>query len=132
MTHQEKLQLMRGHLAALGVSKAYIAPLPYRLLWRLGIDVPPPLFANAASIVVVVGSLYGLLYLGAYLLGLLTVAAIHGRDFAFESPDIFVYIGFATLLGMLIGFLEARRYRRIARDLKLPPWSVYRGATAAS
>ena len=44
MDHQAKVQAMYRHMDALGVSRSTAAPPLWRLLWRAGIEIPPPLF----------------------------------------------------------------------------------------
>src|SRR5438045_6535001 len=50
MHHAEKRRRMEAHLCALGVKPLEFAPPAYRLLWRLGIDATPPLFAGFAQL----------------------------------------------------------------------------------
>lgn len=49
MTHDEKVAFLLDDLARKGIGRYTVAPPIYRLLWRLGIEVKPPLFASFLS-----------------------------------------------------------------------------------
>ncbi|UWX03491.1 hypothetical protein H1235_10200 [Pseudoxanthomonas sp. NC8] len=62
MTDPDKLERMRKHMLALGVSPSTAAPPLWKLLWRLGIDLPPPLFMGFWHTALLMGSFFGLFW----------------------------------------------------------------------
>ena len=45
MTHREKVEYLIHDLSRRGIKPRAAAPPIYRLLWKIGVHVPPPLFA---------------------------------------------------------------------------------------
>ena len=56
MTHREKIDHLLDEMARRGVGKYIVAPPLYRLLWRVGLEVPPPLFQGFFSLFLVWGT----------------------------------------------------------------------------
>lgn len=56
MTHTQKVERMYRHMAALGVSRSTAAPPAWRVLWRMGIEAPPPLFMSFMPVALVLAS----------------------------------------------------------------------------
>lgn len=50
MNHKEKLNEMFAELPKKGINKYTFAPPIYRLLWKVGMEIPPPLFPSFTSI----------------------------------------------------------------------------------
>jgi len=70
MTREEQLETLKKS----GASKNWIAPPVHRLLWKIGVDVTPPLFATFAENVAVMGVSSGILWgvfqaISTYLIG---------------------------------------------------------------
>src|SRR5690349_12297522 len=59
MTHAEKVDAMHRHMGALGISTYTAAPPAWRLLWRLGVQAPPPLFLGFWTTAIAMGSFFG-------------------------------------------------------------------------
>jgi Family of unknown function (DUF6404) len=112
MTSFEKITFAVEELNARNVRKATATPLPYRLLWRLGFAIPPPLFQSFLGLAVFHGLLFGLL-LGAIL-------ACVDRRLAPDGATVFGTIG-----GAIFGLVMAAHFRLEARRLELPNWSEY-------
>ena len=119
MTFSEKLERMHAHLSELGLKEAAFAPPLYRLLWRLGIEVPPPLFSSFASIAMIQGALFGIGW-GA----LMWFAFWSRQNVAFPWQ---LAVAAALLAALLFGLFMAAMVRRQARRLGLPLWHEYHG-----
>jgi Family of unknown function (DUF6404) len=114
MTHEEKITYLLKDLGQKGISEYSIAPLIYRLLWRLGIEIKPPHFASFWSLAVFMGLLFGLCW------GIFMWFAIWSD----QVPSIvaFTAAGFA---GVFFGVSMATYYRWRAHKLMLPRWEEY-------
>ena len=112
MTSLEKIHLVVEELRARGVRKAVAAPLPYRLLWRTRIAIPPPLFQSFLGLLLLHGVLFGL-FMGA-------VLACADRRLA---PDGAMLLG--TVSGAIFGLVMATHFRVEARRLGLPSWEDF-------
>src|SRR5437899_11879060 len=66
MTHQEKVDHLIAELGEEGMSPYTVAPPLFRLLWALGLRVPPPLFLGFFTIALFAGFFFGL-YWGAFM-----------------------------------------------------------------
>jgi len=117
MTHREKLELMYRHFDALGISRSTSAPPAWRLLWKMGLEVPPPLFAPFLPMALATGGFFALgwgliMWLGFW-----------------ASRDMPVSIAVLSSLaaGALFGLVMAGIYRHLARRHGLPSWAEYRG-----
>ena len=116
MDEAEKRQRMAEHLSSLGVRRGAYAPPFYRALWRLGFDLPPPLFSGFLAIALPGGAFFG----AAWGLAFGALARIIGLP----VPDPFIGVtalGCGALFGLVMAFLV----RREARRLGLPRWSDY-------
>ena len=118
MTHAEKVQLMREHLGSLGISESEFAPPFYRLLWRMGIEATPPMFASFGTIAALQGVVFGVAW------GLIMWFAFLSRQ-ASASPGLAVAV--SALAGVLFGLIMAGFVRYRARKFGLPPWDRYDG-----
>ena len=66
MTHQEKVDHLIAELGKEGMSPYTVAPPLFRLLWALGLRVPPPLFLGFFTVALVAGFFFGLFW-GAFM-----------------------------------------------------------------
>lgn len=105
-------------MAILGVSKSTAAPPAWRVLWRFGVQVPPPLFCPFAPTALVLGVAFGLLW------GLLMGAILWSRQ---DTPIALMAVG-ALFAGALFGLAMTSYFRYLARRHGLPPWAEYTGA----
>jgi hypothetical protein len=117
MTHEEKLELMYRHTDALGISRATVAPPAWRLLWKMGVQAPPPLFAPFLPMALATGSFFTLGW------GLLMWLALWAR----QGMPLAAMVGSAVAAGVLFGLIMAGVYRYLARKHRLPTWAEYRG-----
>ena len=112
MTHDEKVQYLLKDLGQRGIGKNAIAPPFYRLLWRLGIEVRPPLFASFWSFAVVTGPGFGVVW-GLFI------------AFLQQSYPVSCALWTAPVGGALFGSTMAAYLRRQAHKLALPRWEDY-------
>jgi hypothetical protein len=115
MDHADKIQQMFVDLPRRGVGSWTFAPPAYRLLWRLGVEVPPPHFSTFSFLFAFQGSLFGLLW------GLLCVVPMH----VWFSGSLWLLLAASVGAGVLFGLSMAGYYRRQARSHGLPLWSDY-------
>ena len=118
MTDPDKLERMRKHMLALGVSPSTAAPPLWKLLWRLGIDLPPPLFMGFWQTALLMGSFFGLFW------GLFMWLFMWSR----QGMPVWIMLSSAILAGVLFGLCMAAYFRHLARKHRLPSWSAYTGA----
>lgn len=113
--HAGKMRQMEAHLSGLGLSRWTYAPPLYRLLWRLGVPVTPPLFASFAALALVQGTFFGLFW-GLFMW--LTVWAQQGMSAALAAL-------LSVCVASTFGLCMAAIYRARAAKLGLPAWSDY-------
>ncbi len=111
------LQVMQ----AAGVPTPMQAPLVYRLLWRTGLAVPPPVLAGFLANAVLMGALFalgwgGLMWLLLARSTLLPAAAV---------------LGGACVAGVLFGGAMALLMRWQQQRYRLPAWREIRDASAS-
>jgi hypothetical protein len=121
-SHQEKVEVYLQDMQERGISPWRAAPLLFRLLWRLGVKVLPPVFLSGPAIVLLSGGSVAFLYT------CLVVAMSY-----FKHPRSTLewnMIGAIALGGLVTGFAIGISHwiaaRQTARTLKLPPWGDYR------
>jgi hypothetical protein len=114
-THRQKVERLVADLRKQGVSRHTVAPPLFRLLWALGLAVPPPLFLGPVTLTLLMGGFFGAVW-GA-LMWLLLWHLPLGR-----------VVASAALAGLIFGLLMAAYYRWKAAQLRLPPWGRYPGA----
>lgn len=62
MTHRQKVDHLVTELGQQGISSYTVAPPLFRLLWALGLEVPPPLFLGFRQLTILMGTFFGLLF----------------------------------------------------------------------
>ena len=115
MTRDEKIAFMLKDLGEKGIKKYTAAPPLYRLLWRLGFDVAPPLFASFWLITLQMGVFFAV---GWGVVMWFWVWQGQGL------PPIFAIIASAGA-GVCFGLAMAAYYRWRWRKLGLPRWEDY-------
>jgi len=100
-------------LAATGIRPSNYAPPLYRLLWGLGLIIPPPHFAG-----------FGVNFLfSALLFGPFWGIAMWFLVWSPQGWSAVQALATATLAGVLFGLAMAAYTRHVARKHKLPPWT---------
>lgn len=110
MSFQDKLARSLALLEAKEITRG--APPFHRLLWRLGVAVPPPLFAPAWANAAIMGLFFAIGW------GILTWV----MDGARGGPALIVRIAVSLVAGAIFGSIMAWFVRRTARKHALPSW----------
>jgi hypothetical protein len=114
-----RLQLDRSLalLSGRGVARRHAAPLLFRLLWRLGLRVRPPHFLGFASVAVVYGTSFTVVW-GVFMWTL--VWSQQGRSIV----DVALR---AVAAGACFGLMIAWLYARERREFAVPDWDAVGG-----
>ena len=115
MTHQEKVDHLIAELGKEGMSPYTVAPPLFRLLWALGLRVPPPLFLGFLTVALFAGFFFGLFW-GAFMWLI---------QWRWWKAPVELAAFASVLAGLLFGVSMAAYYRWKARQLKLPRWEDY-------
>ena len=91
------------------------APPVFRLLWRLGYELPPPHFLNFGTLIAVMGLPFGVLWSG-----LMWLLLFRGK-----ISVMGMLLAAVIMAGVGFGLCMAAYYRTTARKLKLPTWEDY-------
>ncbi len=113
MSYPTKINAALAKLAETGLKPGQYAPPLHRLLWRGGIQVPPPLFAGFWTIFSFMAVWFGSVW------GFCMWLTLWSRN---GTPLIHA-IGTSVVVGVLYGIFMARHSRRSAQKYKLPKWS---------
>jgi hypothetical protein len=117
MTHDEKVQYLIKDLGQRGVGPYTAAPPLYRLLWRLGIETPPPHFGGFLMPALWMGATFGIIW-GVFM----------WFTFWRGQMEPTTAVGTSVLAGCVFGAIMASCYRRQQKKLALPPWEDYPAA----
>ena len=100
-------------LETTGMWRSNYEPPALRVLWRLGVDVPPPHFAGFGAVALALGAFFGLAWGLAMWLFLWRTQAV---------PAVTVLIA-VVVAGLFFGTSMACYYAFGRRRYKLPPWN---------
>ena len=114
MKEPEKLEALFCHMDALGVPRSTAFPPAWRLLWRAGWRVPPPLFLSFGILAVATGLAFGVFW-G---LAMLLMSTFTSVSVTWSS---------ACLAGICFGLLFSALMRMKASRYNLPSWADYKG-----
>ena len=117
LSFEAKTQAMRRQLATRQIAPGIIAPPLWRLLWKLGIPLTPPLFLGFMPLALLCGGFFAVLW------GLVMYLASWRAN---DTATAAMLVGMLTA-GVLFGLIMATVYRRHASGLQLPAWSDYTG-----
>jgi len=104
-------------LKARGVPASEAAPLLHRLLWRCGIDVPPPHFSSFWFNAALTGGFCGLGW------GLIMWLFFWSR----QSMPVLLALLITVLFGFFMGLMMASICRHTARAAQVPSWREFEG-----
>jgi Family of unknown function (DUF6404) len=113
MDYPSKLSSALAMLAATGISRSNYEPPLYRLLWRVGLFLPPPHFASFGFNFVFTAAWFGASW-GAIMWLLL---------WSHQGGSGVVAAIAAVAAGVLFGLIMAVYYRYSSGKHKLPLWS---------
>ncbi len=114
MTHDEKVQYLIKDLGQKGIGPYTVAPPFYRLLWRLGIEAPPPHFGGFLMPALTTGAAFGIIW-GVFM----------WFTFWRGQTDPTIAVGTSVLAGCLFGGVMASYYQRQRKKFALPRWEDY-------
>lgn len=115
MTHRQKVECLIVDLGRRGVGAYTVAPPLFRLLWLLGLEVPPPLFLGFGKLTLGMGVPFGLFW-GAFMwLVQWRTESVSVEAAALASVAVVVFFGLSM----------AAYYRWKAKRLGLPSWANY-------
>lgn len=117
MSHRQKVDRLVAELGRQGVSSYTVAPPLFRLLWALGLEVPPPLFLGFRQLTALFGTLFGVLWGVGMWLWMWQGLGLAG---------LVVGVPSAVLAGLLFGLVMAWYARRKWARYELPSsWEDY-------
>lgn len=112
MTTQTKRALSLTLLAQRGIARGSYAPLLFRLLWKFGVDIPPPHFIGFAKLAVIWGAWFALAW-GAFMW-----FAVWSRQGTLPPQAAAIAIGAGAFFGLCLSAIYARDRKKHA----LPRW----------
>jgi hypothetical protein len=123
MTHRQKVDHLITELGQQGISSYTVAPPLFRLLWALGLNVPPPLFLGFLPLTLLMGTMFGVLW------GPTWGAAMWLWVWQGQIPAgvaVLMSVVAALCAGLLFGLVMAWVVHRKAARLGLPSsWEDY-------
>jgi|JI8StandDraft_2_1071088.scaffolds.fasta_scaffold280417_1 hypothetical protein len=119
MTQLSKIDHYKQRMAANGISPGTAFPPAWRVLWRLGVEVPPPPFVGFVPLALITGVVFGVLF--GLAIWLFAVTGI------IETSPASIPAR-AGLAAALFGLFMAAYYRRLARKHSLGSWEAFSGA----
>ena len=120
MEQREKLDAAIDELQNLGVGAFTAAPPLFRLLWRVGVSVPPPLFLPFGRLALGFGAFFAVGWLPLQWL-------IRGGQLL---DRLVVEVTISIVVGAAFGIILAAYYRYRARSLRLPSWAEFLANTS--
>ncbi len=123
MTHRRKVEHLIEELGNQGVGTYTAAPPLFRLLWALGLEVPPPFFLGFGKLTLLMGTFFGALW------GVLWGVGMWLSAWQGEMP-VGIAVAITTLAavfaGLTFGLVMAWYTRWKAARLGLPAsWEDY-------
>ena len=110
-----RLQHALALIEAKEVRRSTAAPPIYRLFWRLGWQVPPPLMAGFFSVALLMGSFFGVFW------GLAMWLLMWGR----AGMPVPMVAAIALLAGVSFGLIMAAILRAQAQNKRIPAWKDF-------
>ncbi|HKI31671.1 MAG TPA: DUF6404 family protein [Gemmataceae bacterium] len=123
MTHRQKVDHLIEDLGKRGIGAYTVAPPLFRLLWALGLKVPPPFFLGFFALTFLMGGMFSVLWGAAMWGGFLWLFERQPQQEPIEVHAVFVLASAAA--GLLFGLCMAAYCRWKAKRLVLPPWDSY-------
>jgi Family of unknown function (DUF6404) len=113
MTHEEKVERFEQLLRDRGYWVSNAIPPLWRLLWRIGAEVPPPYFLSFSSAFLFSGVPFGILWAV-----FMWITVWHGRPLP-------VVVVSAVIAALLFGLIMGGFWRSKSRKLRLPSWQKF-------
>lgn len=118
------IHTLTTELKALGLSRGWVDPPLYRLLWRIGVRIHPPVYQSSRSYAVMCGLLFVILSPISSLL--MSVALAYLDSSPTPPPSVLRLLFSALISGVLFGtFMTAVRSYLLSRHPHppLPPYT---------
>lgn len=115
MTHDRKMEEYKHLMTEKGIGDATAYPPLWKLLWSMGIPLPPPLYMRFLPLALLGGTFFGLLF-GAF--------AWYMGNRGIRTMSFKEACGVALILGAAFGISVAWLTRRQASKLGLGTWSA--------
>ena len=116
MNTSSKIDRLIANMAAAGIPKGDAFPPLWRVLWIVGVKLPPPLFLGFFPIALVFGGYFGLGF--AFITWLL-------QGVGFLGVPAFPPSLYGLLTGIPFGLYMASQYRDLAEKHNLGTWSEF-------
>ena len=110
-----RLQQALAFIESKGVRRSTAAPPLYRLFWRMGLKVPPPLMTGFWGVALLMGGFFGVFW------GLVMWLLMWGRN----GMPLALAALLALVAGVLFGLLMAAVLRSQARNKQIPVWKDF-------
>ena len=118
MTQSSKLDRYVQQMADAGVGKSTAFPPLWRLLWRIGIQAPPPIFLGFFPLALIFGGSFGVIFSGVTWLF---------QDFGLMRQPLMSPPLFALFAGIPYGLAMAYYHRGLAKQHNLGSWAAFSG-----
>jgi Family of unknown function (DUF6404) len=115
MGNNQKRELAINYLVKLGIWKSNAVPPLLRLLWRFGLDVPPPHFGSFFRNALCLGVPFGIVYS-------LFMWLLMWRSMSMGATKLLLT---AALAATIFGVLMASYYLYSQRKFKIPLWEDF-------
>jgi len=115
MRHEDKVRHFLAEMQQRGFSQWNAAPPAVRVLWRVGIHIPPPYFVGFFQLTLGYGVPFGIACVAVDCVG-------PWRD---HSHSLLSAARYALIMGAPFGLFMAWITRHAARGLSLPSWGDY-------
>jgi hypothetical protein len=122
MNQSRKLESYKQHMAAAGVSKFAAFPPLWRLLWLIGIKIPPPIFLGFVPNALIFGGFCGVFFAAATSL-LDSLGVLDGQTMSAPLR--------ALVFGVPFGLGMAYEPYALAKKHNLGSWSAFPDALSA-
>jgi hypothetical protein len=116
MTDDRKIETYKELMAAKGIATSTAAPPLWKLMWSLGINVPPPLYMSFIPLFLFAGSFFGIVFST----GVWVVRYMDSRPMSLHEAG-----GVALITGIAFGLAIAFFTRRLARKHGLGAWAAF-------
>ena len=122
---RQRMHELEAELREQGVSATTFAPPAFRMLWRLGFKIRPPLYQPIHRLAGIISTAAMIAFGGSMWLMLKAFAATaqleDHRDLATRWPTVLGIVGGSLLFGCFFGREIAESYSFEAKRLHLPP-----------
>lgn len=118
MQFNEKQAAALRFLESKGISRTHYAPVVYRWLWRVGVQVPPPHFAGFFFNWAVLGSVFFLACYATSFVGMWLTGVS-------EESSVLAHLPYLTAYGLLFGLVMSLTYRIGAWKHTIPSWKEF-------